>query len=125
MPRIPWVLFDPIANETLSLPINPNSGGSPARRKTLSTRTTTAGQALYFEGADEPRTFSVQGVILTQDHYEDLDRWVDEKHHQIRVTDDLGRVFWVYLVSFEPERVRKPFNPWYHTYTLQYTELDI
>lgn len=124
MPRVAWELYDPIADETYLLHINPDAGGSPTRRKTLSTRTTTAGKALYFQGSPEPRTFEASGTMLSEAHYNELDRWVEEKNHQVRLTDDLGRVFWIYLVALVPSRVRKGSHPWFHTYSLEYTELD-
>lgn len=125
MARVAWVLFDPIGNETLLLPINPDAGGSPARRRTVTSTATTAGKMLHFEGEAEPRIFEASGTILAQAHYEALDRWFRDKKHQVRVTDDLGRVFWVLLLTFTPTRVRKASRPWYHNYTLTYVELDV
>ncbi len=125
MPRIAWLLFDPLTSQTLTLPINPSGGGSPARQRTVTSQPTTAGTVVHFEGPPQARTFEVEGTILTQAHYEALDAWVRDKRHQIRVTDDLGRVFWVLLLTFVPTRVRTGSHPWYHTYTLTYVELDV
>lgn len=125
MARIAWTLFDPIANETLALPINPDAGGSPARRRVVTSVATTAGGMMQFEGTAEARTFEVSGTLLYQAQHDDLDRWVRDKGHQVQIIDDLGRQFWVLLQSFVPQRVRKMSHPWFHTYTLTYVELDV
>lgn len=126
MPAWRWVLYDPIVPESYELHINPNEGGTPPRTKAITSRSTASpqGKTIVFEGMDEPRTFEVSGVIRDQAHLEELDRWAN-KRHQIRLTDDLGRQFWIYITNFVPRRQRRATVPWYHTYTLSYIEVDI
>jgi hypothetical protein len=117
--RIGWRWEDPVEGTVVIMPINPNAGASPKFQKSLSKKTTTApgslGQALIFEGADEPSQFDFSGVLLTEQHYNFiLNAW--RKRHPVRLTDDLGRTFTIYLESFTPERQRNNTYPWKHTY---------
>jgi len=120
MARIGWKFEDPTEGTTQIMPINPNEGASPAYRKTLTKTTTTAPgagrRALIFEGQDEISQFDFSGAILTKEHYDFiLNAW--QKRHLLRVTDDLGRVFTLYLESFEPKRMRSRTYPWRHEYS--------
>lgn len=119
MARIAWRWEDQVEGTVEFMSLNPNEGASPAFQKNLTKEVTTApgglGQTLIFEGAQQVTEFAFSGVILTQDQYEFLLRlW--EKRHPVKLTDDLGRDFVVYLESFTPQRVRSKTNPWRHTY---------
>lgn len=119
MARIAWRWEDLTEGTVLYMPINPNEGASPSYRKNLTKATTTApgatGQKLIYEGADEVSDFAFSGAILTQEHYEFiLNLW--QKRHLLRLTDDLGRVFTVYIESFNPKRMLSKTYPWRHTY---------
>lgn len=119
MARIGWRWEDAVEGMVEIMPINPNEGASPKYAKQLTKTTTTAGgtqgQTIIFEGADQPIEFSFSGVILTQAHYDFIYRaWA--KRHPVRLTDDLGRTFTIYLESFSPERKRSITYPWRHTY---------
>lgn len=128
--RIPWRFYDPIGVGasgpiTYLLPVNPNDGGSPSFKKTVTYQSTSApdGKTLVFEGRDEVQTLEFSGVILTEDqYYAFIDWW--RKRHQIHITDDLGRQFWAYITSFEPKRVRAQSHPWKHTYSASATVVD-
>lgn len=121
-----WKLHDPATNIYVELPINPVEGGSPTYRKNISYQSTAApgGTTLMFEGQDEPKQMEVSGEILTREHYEMLTLWFN-KRNQIQLTDDLGRVMWIYITEFSPKRVRSTVYPWRHSYTLKYTALDV
>jgi hypothetical protein len=119
MARIAWRWEDLTEGTVLYMPLNPNSGASPAYQKNLTKQTTTApgtqGSTIISEGADAPPTFSFSGVILTQEHYEFiLTLW--QKRHLLRLTDDLGRSFTLYFESFSPQRELSAHYPWRHTY---------
>lgn len=119
MARIAWRWEDPTEGTVEFMSINPNEGASPSYTKTLTKEMTTApgaeGSRLIYEGADSGSEFAFSGVILTQEQYEFLQRaW--EKRHLVILTDDLGRVFTIYLESFTPRRVRSRTYPWRHTY---------
>lgn len=120
-----WNFYDPIASESYTFPVNPNQGGTPGRSKKLDSQSTAApdGKTLIWEGRDSPKTIEVQGVVLTQDELEAFDAWF-EKRHQIRLTDDLGRVFWVYITDFKATRNNKAHYPWHHSYTMAMSILD-
>jgi hypothetical protein len=119
MPRIAWRWEDPTEGTVEFMSLNPNEGASPTYAKTLTKETTTApggrGSVLIYEGADPPIEFSFTGTILTQQQYEFLERaW--SKRHLLMLTDDLGRIFTLYLQNFTPRRVRSATYPWRHTY---------
>jgi hypothetical protein len=119
MARIPWRWEDPTEGSIQFMSLNPNEGASPSYKKNLTKEKTTApgglGRMLVYEGADEASEFAFSGIILTQEQYEFLRRaW--EKRHLLILTDDLGRVFTIYLESFTPKRVRSKTYPWRHTY---------
>lgn len=122
MARIGWILEDVVDNVTQVMSINPNDGASPAYRKNLTKASSSApgdaAQALVFEGTDEIPQFDFSGTILTKAQY-DLLFFAWKKRHPIKLTDDLGRSFVIYLESFEPARKApmSPMYPWRHTYS--------
>lgn len=121
-----WHLYDPTTGQDYELEINPNAGGSFGRERKLTIESTAAGDGkpIIFEGTPDPRGTSISGVILTQTHFEALDSW-SRRHHQIRLTDDLGRVFWVIFRSWKPKRVRSAVYPWKHTFDADLIEVNI
>lgn len=121
-----WTFYDPTVPETYTFPINPNDGGTPGIAKNITTEVTAApdGSAIIFEGRPSPQTVTFDGTILDQSHLENLITWFS-KEHQVRLTDDLGRQYWVYLTSFTPKRVRAATRPWKHTYSAEATILDV
>jgi hypothetical protein len=119
MARTAWRWEDPTEGTVEFMSINPNEGASPTYSKTLTKETTTATGAdrnvLIYEGADPVSDFSFSGVLLFQEQYEFLQNaWA--KRHLVLLTDDLGRIFTIYLESFTPHRVRSKTYPWRHTY---------
>lgn len=119
MARIAWRWEDRTEGTVEFMSINPNEGASPSYQKTLAKETTTApgalAQTLIYEGADAAVEFSFSGIILTQEQYEFIfNAW--SKRHLLQLTDDLGRVFTLYLERFAPQRVRSKTYPWRHTY---------
>jgi hypothetical protein len=119
MARIAWRWEDPTEGTVEFMSLNPNEGASPTFAKTLTKATTTAPggqrQVLIYEGADPPVEFPFSGVILTQEQFEFLQiAW--SKRHLLQLTDDLGRIFTLYLETFTPQRIRSANYPWRHTY---------
>lgn len=120
-----WLFYDPVTTDEYELDINPAEGGSPQYRKNIVYQNTSApdGKVLMFEGRDNVQELEVTGTILEEDHYNALLEWY-QKRHQIRVTDDLGRQFMIYITAFEAKRERAFHYPWKHSYVLRYTEID-
>jgi hypothetical protein len=112
-----WQFFDPVASETYVFALNPNEGGSPSYDKTITQQSTSApdGKTLLFEGQDQVQTLEWSGAILEQAHHEKYVEWF-QKRRQIRVTDDLGRVMWIYITSYKPTRLRTVEKPWRHNF---------
>lgn len=115
---VKWTFDDTVGAVSYTFNINP-IGDSPVYEKTL-TYTGTAAPSdsiLLYEGADTPTVFSVTGTILSQNQYAAM-IYFYQLRRQIQLTDDLGRVRWIYLTEFSPVRVRSATTPWKHTYTL-------
>ena len=115
-----WLFEDLTDNTSYEFEINPNDGGSPQFKKTITYQSTLAGNPLIFEGADEVKTTQVTGTLRSQSQHDTLVNWF-EKRHLIRLTDDLGRTYMIYITAYEPKRVRAATAPYKHTYTLSYT----
>lgn len=101
--------------------INPNDGGSPAVTKQM-TLLQSAGpnrMNLVQEGNTVAPTLSFSGVILEQVQYENLELWFDRRA-LIKLVDDLERTFFGVFSKFTPKRLRRPNNPWYHTYDAEF-----
>lgn len=113
-----WTFSDPVTSETYSFSVNPNEE-SPVYAKNLAFTALTAPGTLPLlsEGQDTPTTFSIKGSILTEDQYKQLLYWYN-KRHPFTLTDDLGRVRWIYLTNFSPVRVRSALYAWKHNYVL-------
>lgn len=114
-----WVFHDPVANQSYTVAMNPLDQSGPTRTKTIG-YSTSAGPgftALIYEGRENPPEMTMSGTILTKDHYLAFESWY-ARRVPITITDDLSRVFTVYLKSFSPKRVRSAQYPWKHTFDL-------
>jgi hypothetical protein len=123
MAVVKWKFEDPVTLESHTFAINPSEGGSPDFKKSFSTRSTTAGKALIFEGADEPQRLSFSGVLFTEEEYEAFREWW-QKRRQIKITDDLGRSYFILIQAFVPNRRRARSHPWKHDYQVDATIVD-
>jgi hypothetical protein len=126
MTVVRWTFYDPTTLVTYTVPINPNDGGSPSYQKSIARQMTTApdGKTLLFEGADQVQTLEFSGVLIEQAHYDAFVTWFN-KRHQVKVTDDLQRTFWIYITGFAPKRQRAAKAPWKHQYSVSALILDI
>lgn len=120
-----WIFYDITDDVSYTFDINPGEGGTPSYKKKVTYTSTTApnGKTLLFEGAREPQVLEWTGTIIEEDHLNSLHTWWD-KEHQIRLTDDLGRVYHLIVTDFEPKRIRNAQRPWKHTYTMRATVID-
>lgn len=126
MPVVKWQFHDPELDETYTFEINANKGGSPQYAKKLQYQSTVApdGQTIAFEGVDDPSQTEFSGTILTRDQYDAMLAWF-AKRYPIEFTDDLGRLFSIYITSFAPQRERAAQHPWKHSYTVRYLVLSV
>ncbi len=120
-----WVFEDLVTLESWTMDVNPREGGAPQYQKNVSYQATAGedGKTLAFEGRDNPLTSEFSGVVLTETMYNTLLEWY-QKRHQFQVTDDLGRVFMIYITGFAPKRKWSTTHPWRHDYTCTYTVID-
>jgi hypothetical protein len=125
MAVVRWQFQDLTLLETYTFPVNPKDGFTPGVQKNITRSSTVApdGLTLVWEGTDKPQDVKWSGVILTQAHLDAFTLWA-QKRHQIEVTDDLGRVFIIYIESFVPTRAYKTNYPWRHTYEITATIVD-
>jgi len=112
-----WQFYDTVTGDSYTFEFNPSEGGSPAYERNLNVQRTTAGALIVLEGTQNPQTLNFSGTILTQEHYEALTTWM-ENRHVLQLTDDLNRSWYVVLQSFQPQRVRSATRPWKHTYNM-------
>lgn len=119
-----WTLYDPNTSTTLTFAMNPNEGGTPPLKKTITYQATAAGgRTLAFQGRPDVQTIDISGTVLTEEDYQFFVDWYDVQN-QMLLTDDLGREFWVVVIEFTATRVRAAHHPWKHTYTLKALILD-
>lgn len=121
-----WEFYDPIDDETWVLPMNPHESDSPPRKKRITEEVTTSpdGQVVLFEGHDQVQRVGWAGKTHDKDTFDEWNRWF-EKRHQIRLTDDLDRVMWIYIEEFTPKRVRSAIYPWKHTFDARVIILSV
>lgn len=126
MSRIAWHFRDYTVDPTeeYKWEINPKEFDI-TNRKQLSFQTTAApdGRVLAFEGRDEVQKVAFSGTVLTESQYEQMLHWFT-KRHQVEIEDDLGRIFSIYITSFNPKRERNRSYPWKHSYTCEAIVLD-
>jgi hypothetical protein len=125
MAVVRWVFEDPNTLDTYEFAINPSEGGSPSYNKTITLQATSApdGKVVSFEGRDQPQTLEFSGVLFTEAEFNAFVEWWN-KRYQIKVTDDLGRIFWIQINSFNPTRKRAMQHPWKHDYNITATVVD-
>lgn len=120
-----WEFYDHVTDSTEVLGIDPRDVdmGGIRKRITEQSAASPTGQRLLFEGRRQPQEMSFSGVTLTKAQYIVFKDWSD-KNYQIRVTDDLGRVYWLYITKFSPTRKRNPGEAWLTDYNITATVLD-
>jgi hypothetical protein len=112
-----WKFTDPVASETWTVPINPNTMTSPWPKTSITLAGSPLGGDVRALVKTTPVEWSFGGVMRTQAHYDELLRWVS-KPNPVTVTDHLGRTFNVLLTKFDPEDVRVVLpTKWNYTVT--------
>jgi hypothetical protein len=125
MDIVRWVFHDPSIPESWTVPINPNSMTDPEAKVrayqfgTASRSSSLSNQVIRtFESPSQPASWEFGGVIHTQEHHDELERWA-RKPMDVQITDHLERTWHVVMKSFEPtERRPTPNKPWRFTYSM-------
>jgi hypothetical protein len=125
MAVVRWTFEDPTAAQTYEFEINPNDGGSPGYERNVSYQNTSApdGKTLIFEGAPRAQELEFSGTLLTQEQYDAFVTWWQKKN-QVKMTDDLGREWWIVITRFAPTRERSVHYPWKHSYSVTAVIVD-
>jgi hypothetical protein len=121
--RTAWRFQDYSGSQFYEFEINPLDVSDPAIKRTITTQATSAGRQVNYEGRLQPGTLTFSGTILSEGQYEVMNAWAQVRK-QIKITDDLGRVFWVYIESFTPTRKYSIEFPWRMEYSVEATVLD-
>lgn len=120
MPVVKWIFDDPVTSDQYIFSVNPNAGGDPAYKKNIAQQSTVApgGLTLLSEGADTPLTLSWSGTIIDLAQHQTFIAWFNRRY-QIQLTDDLGRVFMIYITGYTPQRARAANLAYKNTYTME------
>lgn len=121
--RVPWTIYDAVANQETDLEINPQSFKVLPAQRTVSVDKTTAGQVLFFEGRASVSTLSFSGLTMTEGQLATI-RGFATHRNQLKLTDDLGHTYWFYVTGLQVSRQLKRQVPWYHSYTVDAVILD-
>ncbi len=100
-----WQFYDPVELEVWTVPINPSKVSEPSLKKNVAQQSTLAGPPMIVGGGRPIPEFKFEGTTLTNDHHLAFVRWW-EKGNKVRITDDFGNQWWVYITEYTPERVR-------------------
>lgn len=125
MPVVKWEFHDHVTDTTIELELNPQEVEMGGINKKITEKPTSSptGQTIMFEGLSEPQVISISGVTLTEAQYKVFESWA-QKNYQFRMTDDLSRVYWVYITAFNPSRRTNGYYPWLADYSISFTVLD-
>ena len=115
---IRWVFFDPANASTVTFELNPDAATPPSSDKHIVVQNALApgGKTLLIAISDDAQQITFSGTILTQTMYNLLVTWFN-KTDPIELTDDLGRTYTIMMTKFDPKRVQKHTNFWFHTYS--------
>lgn len=119
MPVVKWRFDDLVTSESYVFDVNPNAGGDPQYKKTIVQQNTVApnGKTILSEGADAPLTLSWNGTIVDIAQHQVFITWWT-KRYQVQLTDDLGRVFMIYIQNYAPTRARSATRAYKNTYQI-------
>jgi hypothetical protein len=120
-----WRFEDFLSLDEYEFEINPLQGGTPAYSKSIIAQSTAAagGKVLLFEGRDEPGVMTISGTLRSEDQLNKFQFWYD-KRNQVKIFDDLGREFHVYISKFSATRVKAFQAPWKHEWEMELIILD-
>jgi hypothetical protein len=129
MSRIAWIFYDPVLDESYSLPVNPNSDNSSigisknipysvSSASYKSSNTNYQNVSVILDTVDEVKRFIFSGLIYSETEFNNFLYWANKQNY-IEITDDLSRTFQVYIKSFKLERVRSARFPWKHKYSME------
>lgn len=119
-----WKFYDPLLGQTYEFEINP-SEGSPTYGKRLVRSSTLASsrKTLLVEGSAPAKRIDLTGVSLSSAQLDTFVNWFNRRR-PIRLTDDLGRQWMVYIYSVEPQRKRNVTHPYQHHYKISTVVVD-
>jgi hypothetical protein len=126
MAVVRWRFYDPLTLEDEEFPLNPQELTLPEQLSNITVSDTVApdGKAVLAEGVPEVQKISWSGVLLDLDAKDFFTRWKAKKY-QVRLTDDYGDEWWIYITKFAPTRPQtRPSHPDLHRYTFEALILD-
>jgi hypothetical protein len=123
---IRWTFTDTETDEVASLILNPNKMSTPTfAREVQYAWTPAVGMAGIDRSQATPTSWTFEGVILTQGHYNRLLEWA-QRGVVLRVDDHLGRAFGIIIEKYDPiERLPTANRPWRADYTMTCLLLEV
>ena len=129
MPRVAWELYDPITDETYSMPVNPYADGGSNSITKPAAWAVQAGMyqdgsavdhisTILFAQPKQFEPFSYTGRTYYEIEHTALEDWAS-RNYPIYLTDDLGRIWLIMIERFEPRRLPTTrAKPYKHEYML-------
>lgn len=114
-----WTLYDPVLNETWTFAMNPAEGGEPGFELAVNSLGTTApdGDPIFFAPQPTPQDMQFNGTILALGELANFFT-ACRKVRAMKLTDDLGRAYWVLISKFAPSRKRVVNRPYKASYDM-------
>lgn len=114
-----WQFYDPVEDETWTMPINPDSMTSPLRVRARSALHAHGGELVVSDGDPGAHAWDFGGVIRTKAHHDALIDWAT-RDRAIDVTDHLERTFRVVVTACEiADRRPTPRTQWRLRYVMR------
>lgn len=121
--RVPWLFQAYNGVDVYEFAVNPLTAKMPSKKRNITKEKTATGAPILFQGRDSVPSMTFGGTILTEAHLNAMRTWAI-KQNQVKLTDDLGRQYWVYITSFSPTRNYHADYPWRHDYQAEALVLD-
>lgn len=118
-----WTLEDEFTNDTVTLIFNPAEADLPSIEKKVTFAESLAGRAYAMEGAPSLGTMTFKGVTLSEAQNTQM---VAIARHQrvVKLTDDLGNSWRVWVTKYTRSRVRAATRPWKMKYDMQVVVIE-
>lgn len=128
MSVVRWIFRDISDGESVVLPLNPNKMSSPTFQRNMEFAWGTRANESWSggisriraidNGQGQPTTWTFEGVILKESHYNLLLAWT-KRLQVLHMTDHLSRTFEVIIQRFDPiERLPSATNAWRVDYSM-------
>ncbi len=130
---VKWTFTDEVEGTTSVFTLNPESASIDRGGLQSSQISTTNGRRIIQKGRRNPDAMVINGTTFQEDEFVAFAQ-IASKMYQVKLTDDLGREFWVFITGYSPERQPTRFGSyagasgsrldWRMRYSINMTMLD-